>query len=172
MADMEWRCVVGVSGYEVSSTGLVRSWLPLRNYAPTPTEPRILKPSIDKNGYRTYALQVGPKKKKYIRGGAMVAEAWHGGRPDGMVVRHLDGSKNNDTPSNLRWGTPKENSNDSKVHGTYIHGAKVNTAKLSIDDVLMIKASTKGHAELSKELGVSPGAIWHIRDGRTWKHVA
>lgn len=33
-------------------------------------------------------------------------------------VRHLDGNKRNNTPSNLKWGSSKENASDRRLHGT------------------------------------------------------
>ena len=165
-----WKPVSWAKGYEVSSQGRVGSWLPVRNFAPLPTERRILKYQIDKDGYHRYVLRVSGSPKD-VRGAVLVCEAWCGPRPSGMLVRHLDGSKDNDTPANLIWGTPLENSADSARHGTVRNGSKINTSKLSEGDALYVLKSAMGHSELARELNVTPGAIWHIRAGRTWKHL-
>jgi hypothetical protein len=165
-----WLPVAGYDGYEVSDRGRVRSWRPLRNFAKPPTEPRLLKRARDKDGYWKVVLYRN-KVSKDFRVATLVAEAWHGARPLGNVVRHLDGSKDNDTVENLAWGTPAQNSADSRVHGTWNHGRKVNTAKLSENDVGYVLTSASGNTELARELGVTPGAIWHIRAGRSWKHI-
>ena len=149
----------------------MRSWLPVRNYAKPPKTPRILKFGKDKNGYNKVRLRSdGSHFDRRVA--TLVAIAWHGERPAGMIVRHIDGSKTNDTPGNLKWGSYKENSNDSKRHGTWTHGTGVNTAKLKEVDVIYVLKSNEGHATLARKLGVSPGAIWHIRAGRSWKHVS
>lgn len=50
-----------------------------------------------------------PKSKKVHR---LVCEAFHGEPPfDGAVVIHIDEDATNNNPSNLRWGTQKENLN-------------------------------------------------------------
>lgn len=167
----EWRPIKGEPGYEVSSFGRVRSWKPLRNFAPAPSEPRVLKSGTDKDGYQRVCLYQHGVSRNEFRVCALVYEAWHGPRPSGAVVRHLDGVNTNDHRDNLAWGTPKQNSMDSQKHGTWVHGPRVNTAKLTEADVREILASDLGHSELARRYGVTPGAIWHIRDNRTWKHV-
>lgn len=44
----------------------------------------------------------------------IVADAFHGPRPAGAVLRHLDGNPQNDRPQNLRWGTQAENMQDAR----------------------------------------------------------
>lgn len=104
---------------------------------------RILKPGIDKDGYKKVVLRK-EGARLYRRVCVLVATAWHGKRQIGMVVRHLDGTKaNGDMPENLKWGTPKENSEDSRHHGTWVHEESVNTAKLSAANVAKILLSEK-----------------------------
>ncbi len=166
----EWRPIAWASGYEVSSLGRVGSWRPVRNLAKPPTERRLLRLSVDKDGYRATTVYVDelPTKRRVCR---LVAEAWHGTPPAGAVVRHLDGSRNNDTPGNLAWGTVQDNSDDMKCHGTRVVGNDVNTSRLTEADVRLILKSDRGHSDLAREFNVTPCAIWHIRAGRTWKHV-
>ncbi len=167
----QWRPISGNDGYEVSNLGSIRSWLPVRRNAKRPTTPRVLKGSPDKNGYIRFTLYDGLGGQTYVRACAVVCSAWHGERPEGMVVRHLNGINNDDRPENLRWGTPKENSADTIVHGTWVHGQKVNTAKLTEADVIEIRR-TKGKAvDLASSFNVCPSTISHIRTGRTWGHV-
>lgn len=47
----------------------------------------------------------------------------------------------------------------------------VNTSRLTEADVRLILKSDRGHSDLAREFNVTPCAIWHIRAGRTWKHV-
>lgn len=175
MADADstrlWRPVLGFDGYEVSNDGMVRSWRPERNFGKRPLAPRLLCANRDADGYTKAVLYINGKRHDK-RVATLVAEAFVGPRPDGMVVRHVDGDRSNDRAGNLLWGTPKENSEDAKRHGTWVHGTKVNTAKLTEADVVAILKSREPHAALAKRYGVSPCAIWHIRAGRTWKHVS
>lgn len=47
---------------------------------------------------------------------AIVAECYHGKRPDGLDVLHGDGDCLNNRPENLRYGTELENQMDRKFH--------------------------------------------------------
>lgn len=111
-----WRPVVGWEGaYEVSSLGRVRSLdrvIVTRRYKRRMSG-RILTPSIDKNGYLFFSI-----RKKNVKLHRVVCEAFHGNPPQGLsVVRHLNGDPGDNRPSNLMWGTRKENSADTKRHG-------------------------------------------------------
>lgn len=166
----EWRKIEGFDGYEVSSLGAVRSWRPIRNKAPAPATPRLLRPQKDKDGYRKVVL-FKDNKRHYLRVAALVCTAWHGERESGLEVRHLDGTKDNDTPNNLKWGTQAENAKDRQRHNTQVKGSDVNTSKLTAKSVGEIRASTESVEALAKRYGVTIGAIYHVKQKRTWKHV-
>jgi hypothetical protein len=156
--------------YVISSLGRLKSWLPRRNFGKTPPDGNILRPSRDKDGYfRTTVRKNGGKH--YVRICVLVCSAWHGPRPAGAVVRHLDGTKDNDTPQNLRWGTPKENSKDQITHGTKVQGEKVSTCKLTEQDVLSIRKSDLSCTALSKLYPVNISMISKIRKRQNWAHV-
>jgi hypothetical protein len=167
---MNWRALTDFPDYEVSDDGQVRSWKPLRNFAPRPTEPRLLKSKIDKDGYVIFTLYVEGNRRD-IGAHILVALAFVGPKPVDQEVRHLDGSKNRNVPDNLCWGTRKENAEDRAVHGTQVRGEEINTAVLSEADVAVIKSSRGGLRAIGEKFGVSPSAVWQIREGRTWKHV-
>ena len=166
----QWKNIYFAPGYEVSDKGRVRSWRPLRRFAKAPDEPRILSFVIDKDGYKKVVLYIDGKAKT-SRVCALVSEAWHGKRADGMVVRHKDGSKDNDTPGNLIWGTIKENSEDSKIHGTYVHGTKVNTCKLTEEQVCEIRNSNESCRKLAEIYPVNSSMIGKIKNRTNWKHI-
>ena len=48
----------------------------------------------------------------------LVLETYIGPCPPDMECRHLDGNPANNKLNNLKWGTPKENHLDMKLHGT------------------------------------------------------
>lgn len=47
----------------------------------------------------------------------LVLETFAGPCPDGMECRHLNGNPKDNRLENLAWGTPSENSADTKAHG-------------------------------------------------------
>ena len=104
-----WRPIPEWPGYSVSNEGRVRSHV--RSEDGVLLTARV-NPS---NGY----LTVGPtrnKKQSWVPIHVLVALAFHGPRPDGNVVRHLDSDPYNNRPENLAWGTYAENSQDMVQH--------------------------------------------------------
>ena len=109
-----WRPVVGYEGkYEVSSKGRVRSFV--RN-----KKGHLLKPGLTSVGYPSVALGRGNTRLVHC----LVAEAFLGVCPEGQEVRHLDGSRSNNNPNNLKYGTRADNVRDAKKHGTFWSGLK------------------------------------------------
>jgi hypothetical protein len=102
-------------------------------------------------------------------------ETFVGPRPEGMECCHNDGNTSNNSIENLRWGTPKENSEDRKRHGTYLCGENVGGAKLKeneVQEVRQLIASVMSDKRIAKKFSVSSSCIQGIRDGKTWKHLA
>lgn len=109
-----WRAIPGYEGeYEVSDDGRVRNVRTMH----------VLRPSLNGPGYRQVNLHVdGVRKTRAVH--ALVAEAFIGPRPDGLVTRHLDGDELNNHPSNLVYGTPRDNALDAVDHGTHPNASK------------------------------------------------
>jgi hypothetical protein len=52
----------------------------------------------------------------------MVAEVWHGPRPEGLLALHADDVPDHNHAQNLSWGTAKQNSADAKRDRTNREG--------------------------------------------------
>jgi hypothetical protein len=102
----------------------------------------------------------------------LVLEAFVGPNPEGMVCRHLDGNPRNNHVGNLAWGTHVENGADQYTHGTRARGTRVRAAKLTEDDVRLIRESTDLSRALAVRFGVSKSAINRARHGHQWRHVS
>lgn len=79
---------------------------------------RVLKGWTSVHGYRHVSARSRPGNQTpavHI----LVAEAFHGPRPPGMEVRHLNGVKLDNRAENLRWGTDSENMLDIVRHGNH-----------------------------------------------------
>ena len=110
--DVKWRPVVGYEElYWISTDGRVYS-VPRKN-----TSGGILTKDIAPNGYHIVHLYLNGHPKT-VRIHQLVAAAFIGPRPTGMQVRHLDGNKSNNHISNLAYGTPSQNEQDKRSHGT------------------------------------------------------
>jgi hypothetical protein len=123
----QWKPVVGYSGYEVSNFGRVRSYKVRGTKNLVREEATILSqnPNGPTSPYMAVNLYGNNGRKRQLVH-HLVAEAFHGKRPAGMVCRHLDGDLLNNRAENLAWGTHAENSADMMRHGNgYITNGKV-----------------------------------------------
>lgn len=159
MTPEHWRPVVGFEGrYEVSDLGGVRNCRTGKG----------LRPGRSANGYLSVALG---RKSKLVQ--HLVAGAFIGPRPPGMLVCHNDGSRTNNRAANLRYDTYAGNSADTERHGTRMRGERYSTAKLTDDSAREIRRlrGIVPQSALAERFGVSPAAVQAVHDGRTWKHV-
>lgn len=119
----EWRQIPGWPGYLVSDHGRVRS---PHSWRGQPNRILLGNPSVQ--GYPTVTLcSAGERRRTRVH--VLVAEAFLGPRPEGQVIRHLDGNQLNNRPENLRYGTPGENERDKVRHGTHPQAARTHCAK-------------------------------------------
>ncbi len=105
---MQWRQVLGFEGvYDVSEYGDVRRV----------SKGRILRPLLQSDGRPYYHLSVRGRVTRHM-GHRLVLEAFVG-PGDGLWGLHADDDPTNNHISNLRWGTPAENSADRKRNHTF-----------------------------------------------------
>lgn len=112
----EWRPVVGYEDrYEVSDQGRIRS-LDRHVYHPTRdcyqfVQGQIISPDITRQGYfRVRLCRDGEQKRYQLH--HLIAEAFFGPRPDGLVVCHYNDVRTDNRLSNLRYATQSENMHD------------------------------------------------------------
>ena len=115
----DWKPVPGYEGYyEVSNLGQVKS-LPRkvnRNGFPMAVPGRVMKQSKTSNGYWKVLLSKDGLTKNVMVHTA-VAAAFLGARPDGSVIRHLNGDQTDNRAENLSYGTQSDNMRDMERHG-------------------------------------------------------
>lgn len=157
----EWRIVPDYdSKYQVSNLGRVKS------------RRGLLKPFKGGRGY----LRVGFYKKgengklrcKSVH--SLVLLAFDQPRPEGSIIRHLDGNPANNTIDNLSYGTSKENEKDKQGHGRTLYGEKQGNSKLKIEEVMFINANKHKYTsyQLAKKLNRKSTTIQHVMDGNSW----
>ena len=101
----------------------------------------------------------------------VVCEITHGPVPEGMEVAHSCGNARCCNPAHLRHATSAENKADKRLHGTNLVGERHPRAKLRLEQVKVIKASSESRGDLARKYGVSPAAIRLIVQGVNWAHV-
>lgn len=141
-----WLPIPGFPGYEVSSAGRVRSRVKYHG----DFGPRILKQPANRDGYPTVHICHEDGRKPVMKVHILVALAFHGPRPVGLEVRHLDGDEQNNASTNLAYGTSSENSLDQVAHGTHWFASRTHC---------------KNHHEYTPE----NTAIWTSSKGRPFR---
>lgn len=114
-----WRSVPGYEGYyEVSTQGRVRSLTRMvieKSGKQRTKYGRVLK-STRRNQRNKVQLCVDSVQVTHCVS-VLVLEAFVGPRPLGMECCHNNGDELDDRVANLRWGTKKENAQDTLRHG-------------------------------------------------------
>lgn len=161
LPDEKWMDIPECDGYQVSNMGRARCCRDNRGKL-TDTY-RIIKPSIDKDGY--YRIDVSkfnefPRKQYHKRLNCLVCELFNGPSLEpGMIVDHKDDNKWNNKASNLQWVTPAHNSTLASKSGLY------KTKLVRIKETGEIFNSIK---ECADALNVSPSNISvHINNPHT-----
>jgi len=164
-----WRAIRGYEGlYEVSSQGHVRR-----------VGGRVLKPKATGN-LRLKYLAVSLCKHNvattrhiaHLVAAAFLGPRRLGRRRDDWQVNHIDGDKTNNTETNLEYVTHAANKRHAAAIGLMASGVRNGSAKLAVDQVTAIRASSDSAASLARQYGVAPDLIYQIRRRNIWKHVA
>lgn len=164
-APIEWRRIPSASKYLVSSDGRIRH-----------VNAAFAERKLQKSPRGYFMVNFWEGRKLCIRSvHSLVAEAFHGPRPDGMQVRHLDGNPSNNNAANLAYGTPKQNAADRIAHGRNCHGEKNGNSSLRANDVerirLLHQAGDANQYELAEMFGISQAQINNIVLYKQWRRM-
>ena len=152
-----YRPVVGFEGlYEVSNQGRVRK-----------TDGKQLKLTLDPR-YWTATL-FSPRQKRSVH--SLVAEAFLGPRPDGMVVRHGPNGPLDNSVENLSYGTQRQNIHDKSRDGTWQIADTAAHRILTSDQVKVIYQSAEESPVLAEHYGVHQTTIRKIWRRKNWGSV-
>ena len=159
-----WKPVIGYEGiYEISNHGRFarlkngERFIRKINTATHYPSVSFLKRNTDKT-----------QKSKTVH--SLVAEAFLGQRPDGNVIRHIDGNRFNNRSENLAYGTVEQNIDDAVKHQTY-KGSKNGRSlfcEKGVEAVRMLIEQGVSLSHIAKRLSVSVGTIHAIKTGRNW----
>lgn len=151
---VEYRAVLNAPMFRVGSDGSMWSKLKHGCRGNEEGEWHLMSLFKVKSGHMRASLRYGdgPWVKKFIH--TLILEAFTGPCPPGMECLHRDGDPQNNSLSNLRWGTRSENVRDAITHGTcnFSPGDRHSFAKI-----------TSRKAEQIREL---------LRDGQTQRAIA
>ena len=172
-----WRPVAGYEGwYEVSSKGRVRSLDRIGKGQGSQArfyKGRILAQRKNQKGYLFVELWKNAERSR-PQVAHIVARAFIGERPEGLLVLHGPNGKLDNSVLNLSYGTHKENNLDRLRDGTMPLGETHFKAKLTEDDIRIIFALDflGWHKKnIAKLFNTTYQNIHVILIGNTWKHV-
>lgn len=157
-----WENIPSFDGYQISDYGRLRCCRDNRGNL-TDTY-RIVRPSVDKDGYFrvTMTTYEKPRKSYHKLVNRLVAEAFIGPSPEpNMVVDHIDDNKQNNKATNLQWTTAPKNSTLAAMAGLY-----------RTRPVIVIETGEKFDSirECAKAIDADPADINHYFSGKI-KHV-
>lgn len=116
---VQWRAIIGYSGYEASEDGSIR-----RRITGNATHPgRELKQKLDR-GYLSVKLYADDGKQRTIFVSRAVCLAFHG-PSEGRNACHRNGIRSDNRESNLYWGTDEENHADRRFHSRHGRTARI-----------------------------------------------
>lgn len=137
------------------------------------------KQSMMSNGYPAVNL-FKDRKSNITPIHTIVLQTFIGPRPKGMYGRHFpDGNKMNNRLDNLSYGTPKQNSEDKKLQGTYeggiAYGEKSVKAKMSNKKVILMRrmflTGKYSVSELGRFFNIHNSQAWRIIHRKVWRHI-
>lgn len=182
-----WKDIEGYEGiYQVSNLGRVKG---LERYDSNGhlLKEKILKTSINRDGYEKVSIQKNAKKKTY-KIHRLVAIAFIPNVENKKEVNHIDGNKLNNRVNNLEWCTKEENERHARNNNLIPVTDKIRK-QASINGKKRRKSveqyNTKGSllkryisvSEASRETGVSISGISNcctkkskIAGGYIWKY--
>lgn len=152
-----WKPIPGFEGrYEVSDKGNVRSLIRGKG---------LLRPGLSSNGYLTVALRSpGIPTRSYLVQ-ELVLLAFVGPRPNGLIIRHLDGTRLNNCLNNLEYATFRENNLDRSRHGS--NRLKPN----HIADIRASLARGEKQSGIGRRYGITQAMVSHIKLRKQYAHV-
>ena len=156
-----WKDIPGYEGkYQISDCGNVKS-LSREHPCRKCNEERIMKPTIQRNGYLRVMLWKNGARTWYSVH-RMVAEAFIPNPENKEQVNHKDGNKRNNNTTNLEWLTPQENVR----HSFDVLGRKARTRKVRCVETGEVFDSLK---EVTEKMGIDYRHIPCCCNGRREK---
>lgn len=113
MTEERWKAIPGMYPFEASSAGRIRNG----------KTGHIKAQSKQSDGRLQVGLWLDNRTIPY-RVHRLIALTFHGPRPEGLEIRHLNGDMHDNRACNLRYGTHSENEQDKVQHGTHHHARK------------------------------------------------
>jgi len=172
----EWRVWHRYPEYEISSVGGIRT---KRNLNGTGYYDfyRYIKPTVGTNGYHVFGFTRHSGGKVWSDTFLLhnvVAEVFLGARPHSLLECHRDSDKDNNSVSNLYYGTNSQNMMDKVEAGTSNRGERCAASRITELQAKEIKArlaTGEKSSVIAIDYPISAAGIRKIKRGDTWSHL-
>jgi hypothetical protein len=169
-----FKQIEGFPGYAVSFDGKAWSCMNARWGYRIKWKEIAIHPCPD--GYRAAALRDRESKKTFKKRVCwLVLETFVGPRPEKFDACHNDGTRNNDSLSNLRWDSRKANVEDARIHGRLLLGERAPNSILTEEKVRnirnMYQRGVYGYKRIAKDFDIPFSTVVGIITRRRWKHI-
>lgn len=174
-----WKDIFGYEGlYQVSDQGRVKSLeRKVRHWRGERTvKERILKPSVDKDGYLKVSL-CDRKNKKNFFVHRLICEVFHENPDNKPQVNHLNEDKSDNRAYNLEWSTPRENNNFGTRNERIAKTQSKPVGQYTLDgELIKVWASAR---EVKSQTGFYQTNIGAVANGKlkqaygfVWKYIS
>lgn len=164
----EWKVPISFTErYEASNLGRVRTRIGFTGNR----SQVILRQFLTKSHLRVVITKTHGAKGMPVFVHQLVADAFIGPIPAGLIINHKDGVSTNNNPENLEYVTDRQNKDHAIAMGLYAHGERSATAKLDGSKVREIRRRLLGgesRSNLAREFGVTHINIGYIARRETW----
>jgi len=131
-----------------------------------------MSPNVDTPGYHMIRLsgrgEIGNKRALHLVH-RLILSAFKG--ESSLCINHKNGIKTDNRLGNLEYCTHSENMKHAYKTNLMKHGENNSKAKLTNDDVHMIRADGRTLKEIAKEFGISFQHVSDIKRGNRWRHL-
>lgn len=131
--------------------------------------------SVDKDGYGVFSITLPadgrPARQHHTRGHRFAYELAHGPIPKGRLVMHSCDTPRCVNPAHLSLGTALDNNGDAAAKGRSCGGERNAWAKLTVDAVIDIRASSDHPRALAARYGVREETVVKAQRGITWRRL-
>lgn len=122
--------------------------------------------AVNNNGYGVLG------KKRGLNYAHRISYEIHVGTiPDGMHILHKCDTPRCINPNHMSLGTHQDNMADMVKKSRHVHGERAWKSKVTSEQVLAIRSSTKTRKELAEQYGMTEGGIGCILRRENWKHI-
>jgi predicted XRE-type DNA-binding protein len=163
--------------YQVSNLGNIRSLdrkvFNNGNKSVCNVKGKVLKPSLDKNGYFYVGLVKDKLKTNSLKVHRLVGFAFCENYEEGKEINHKDGIRHNNIAENLEWVNRSQNIRDTFKRGRNVNGEKNNASKIKNEYIGIIASlydSGVSQKIIASSFGVSQSCISNIITNKSFKN--